>query len=159
MVKLNDTKISKLKWDESKRTASGKVPQFQWVGDAEVGGLHLRIYPPKANGRSGKVFWLKYGSSVDRHIYRIGAWGEWTLADARDEARKIRKGFYDRGIDPNRAKQKRIQDANGRLTVEELVEAYFQEKAPVWADSYTSNNRGHADVLSRRSGGYSSAVL
>ena len=154
MAKLNDNKVSNLTWDESKRTASGRIPMFQQHNDPEVGGLHVRVYPPKVGtGRSNKVFYLKYGPSVDRRIYRIGAWGEWTLADARDEARKIRKGFYDRGIDPNRAKQKRIQDAKERLTVGELVEAYFQEKAPAWADSYRSNNRGHAKHLVAACGG------
>ena len=148
MGKLNETKIANLPWDESKRTASGRIPMFQQHNDAEVGGLHVRVYPPKVStGRSNKVFYLKYGASVDRRIYRIGAWGDWTLADARDEARKIRKDFYDRGIDPNRAKQKRIQDAKRRLTVAELVEAYLQEKDPAWADSYTRNNRGHAKRL------------
>jgi len=39
MAKLHDTKIGKLKWDKSRRTRTGKVPQFQSVNDPEVGGL------------------------------------------------------------------------------------------------------------------------
>jgi integrase len=148
MAKLNDTEISKLKWDETKRTASGRVPLFQHHNDVEVGGLHIRIYPPKAGtGRSGKVFYVKFGSAVNRSSYRIGAWGEWTLADARVEARRICKDFFDSGVNPIKAKQKRIHDAKGRLTVEELTGVYLREREPVWSGSYTRNNRLHAKRL------------
>ena len=130
------------------------MPQVQFEDDPEVGGLHLRIYPPKANGRSNKVFYLMYGSSVDRKVYRIGAWGEWTLAEARDEARKIRRAFYDHGVDPTRAKKKRIQTGKSRLTVEELVDEYLKAKEAVWADSYmTSNKKVHAKRIVDAYGG------
>jgi integrase len=145
MAKLNDTNIGKLRWDASKRTQSGKVPQFQWESDTEIGGLHVRIYPPKANGQSSKVFYLKYG--VGRDIYRIGSWGEWTLEAARSEARKLRRNFYDHGVDPNKSKQNRIRDAKARLTVEQLVEAYQTAKEGVWKDSYTANNNLHGRRL------------
>jgi len=46
--------------------------------------------------------YLKYGAGRD--IYRIGSWGEWTLEAARSEARKLRRNFYDRGVDPNKSK-------------------------------------------------------
>ena len=156
---MNDTKISKLKWDASKRTQSGRVPQFQWVSDPEVGGLHIRIYPPKLDGRSNKVFYLKYGSSVDRLIYRIGSWGDWTLKEARDEARRLRKGFYDFGIDPNRAKQKRTQDAKARLTVAQLVDQFTAEKEGVWSPKYADNNRLHAKRLKETLGALYGADL
>ena len=95
-----------------------------------------------------------YGSSVDRKVYRIGAWGEWTLAEARDEARKIRRAFYDHGVDPTRAKKKRIQTGKSRLTVEELVDEYLKAKEAVWADSYmTSNKKVHAKRLVDAYGG------
>ena len=120
------------------------MPQFQWMDDAEVGGLHLRIYPPKAYGISNKVFYLKYGSSVERKVYRIGTWGELTLADARDEARRLRTAFYDLGVDPNRAKKERLRKAQARFTVKELCELYLEDRAPAWSDSYTASNRLHA---------------
>jgi integrase len=141
MAKLHDTKIGKLRWDASKRTQSGKVPQFQWESDTEIGGLHVRIYPPKANGQSNKVFYLKYG--VERDIYRIGSWPEWNLEEARREARKLRRNFYDHGVDPNKSKQERIRDAKDRLTVEQLVEAYQTAKEGVWEDSYMTSNKLH----------------
>ena len=142
MAKLNDTNIGKLRWDASKLTKFGNPPQFQAVSDTEVSGLSVRIYPPKLNGQSKKTFFLKYG--VRRDVYKIGAWGEWTLEQARDEARKLRRSFYDHGVDPNKSKKRRIRDEKARETVEQLVAAYLQEHEPAWSDSYTRNNRLHA---------------
>jgi len=156
MAKLNDTEIGKLRWDTSKRTRTGKVPGYQSVNDPEVGGLHLRILPPKATtGQSAKVFWLGYGPSTGRKFYRIGEFGNgsWSLKAARREARRLRSDFYDHGVDPNKSKRKRIRDAEARLTVGQLVEAYLQEHEPAWADSYTRNNRGHAKRLVAAHGG------
>ena len=119
MAKLNDTNIGKLRWDASKLTKFGNPPQFQAVSDTEVSGLSVRIYPPKLNGQSKKTFFLKYG--VRRDVYKIGAWGEWTLEQARDEARKLRRSFYDHGVDPNKSKKRRIRDEKARETVEQLV--------------------------------------
>jgi integrase len=151
MAKLNDTEIGKLKWDASKRTRTGKVPQFQWHDDPEIGGLHVRIYPPKANGQSNKVFYLKYGAGRD--IYRIGSFGEWRLEAARSEARKLRRNFYDRGVDPNKSRQKRIRDAKARLTVGKLVEAYQTAKKGGWQDSYIISNKLHGIRLNNAVGG------
>ena len=149
MAKLNDTEIGKLRWDASKRTRTGKVPGYQSVNDPEVGGLHLRIFPPKATtGQSAKVFYLGYGPSTGRKFYRIGQFGDgWSLEAARSEARKLRRNFYDHGVDPNKSKQKRIRDAKDRLTVEELVEAYQTAKEGVWAASYTASNKLHGTRL------------
>jgi integrase len=150
MAKLNDTEIGKLRWDASKRTRTGKVPGYQSVNDPEVGGLHLRIFPPKATtGQSAKVFYLGYGPSTGRKFYRIGQFGDgsWSLEAARREARKLRRNFYDHGVDPNKSKQKRIRDAKDRLTVGELVEAYQAAKEGVWASSYTASNKLHGTRL------------
>ena len=149
MAKLNDTEIGKLRWDASKRTRTGKVPGYQSVNDPEVGGLHLRIFPPKATtGQSAKVFYLGYGPSTGRKFYRIGQFGDgWSLEAARSEARKLRRNFYDHGVDPNKSKQKRIRDAKDRLTVEQLVEAYQTAKEGVWAASYTASNKLHGTRL------------
>ena len=148
MAKLNDTEIGKLRWDASKRNQSGKVPQFQWESDTEIGGLHIRIYPPKANGQSNKVFYLKYGPDVDRKVYRIGTWGEWTLEASRAEARRVRKDFHHKGVDPNQAKKKKVQQAKAKLTVKELVDEYLDaHPVPVWSVSYASANKGISEGL------------
>ena len=148
MAKLNDTEIGKRRWDESKRTRTEKVPGYQSVNDPEVGGLHLRIFPPKATtGQSAKVFYWGYGASTNRKFYKIGQFGEWSLEAARSEARRLRRNFYDHGVDPNKSKQKRIRDAKDRLTVEDLVEAYQAAKEGVWAASYTASNKLHGTRL------------
>ena len=148
MAKLNDTKISKLRWDASKRTKSGKVPQFQWESDTEIGGLHVRIYPPKANGQSNKVFYLKYGPDVARKVYRIGSWGDpWTLEYARDEAKGIRKAFLLKGMDPNQAKKQNLQQAKTSLTVSELLAKYFDEHVSLWSKKYLQSNTTYRRYL------------
>jgi hypothetical protein len=45
---MNEAKVSNLRWCEAKRAASGGVPLFRQHDDAEVGGLRMRIHPPKA---------------------------------------------------------------------------------------------------------------
>ena len=146
-MSLTDTKISKLKWDDSKRTPSGKIPQYQVVSDTDVKGLHLRIYPPTSSGKSTKTFYLKYGPSSKRMRYRIGAWGEWSLREARTEARRVRRAFYDHQIDPNQVKKQEVQEAKGRLTVRELAGAYLAEHESEWSPSYLSANRTHSRKL------------
>ena len=148
MARLNDTAISKLRWDTEKRTRSGGTPQFQAHYDAEVKGLHLRILPPDSNGRSSKIFWLKYGT--ERKVYRIGEFGEWSVSAARDEAQRIRREFYSYGTDPNQARQKRLkrereerEKEKGRLTVSRLFAAYMDEREVGWADTYRTTNRLH----------------
>ena len=148
MAKLNDTEIGKRRWDASKRTRTGKVPGYQSVNDPEVGGLHLRIFPPKdTTGQSAKVFYWGYGASTNRKFYKIGQFGEWSLEGARSEARRLRRNFYDHGVDPNKSKQKRIRDAKDRLTVEELVEAYQTAKEGEWRDTYMVSNKLHGSRL------------
>ena len=122
MATLTEAKIAKLKWDDSKRTRSGNVPKHQIHNDPDVSGHHIKLYPPKATGRSGKVFYLGYGPSTNRKFYKIGRWGDVTLEQARAEARKIRRALHRFGIDPNKAGRARIRVASRRLTDNQLVD-------------------------------------
>ena len=149
MAKLTESKIGKLKWDKSKPTSSGR----QIHNDEAVGGLHLRVLAPKDNGNSSKVFYVAYGPSHSRKLYRIGAWGEWTLNEAREKARAVRKAYYEDGEDPNQIKKQKIQSQRKRLTVRELVAQFLAEKRPVWSASYNKNNRRHGNVLIANVGG------
>ncbi len=149
MATLTEAKIAKLKWDDSKRTRSGNVPKHQIHNDPDVSGHHIKLYPPKATGRSGKVFYLGYGPSTHRKFYKIGRWGDVTLEQARAEARKIRGELHRFGIDPNKARRERIRVAKRRLTVKQLVDEDFQERSSGWSNSYTDGNRGFA----KRGGG------
>ena len=151
MAGLTEHKISKLKWDDSKLTRAGNRPKFQQHDDPEVPGHHIRLYPPKANGRSSKVFYLQYGPNVGRKVYRIGSWGDpWSLEDARNEAKRVRGAFLIRGLDPNEAKQQKIQEAKAALTVEQLVDRFFEaHPVPVWSAGYRGANRTHARKLTK----------
>ena len=148
MATLTEVKISKLKWDASRRTPSGNTPKHQIHNDPDVSGHHIKLYPPKANGRSSKVFYVGYGPSTNRKFYRIGLWGEWTLEASRAEARRVRKDFHHKGVDPNQAKKKKVQQAKAKLTVKELVDEYLDaHPVPVWSVSYASANKGHSRKL------------
>ena len=152
MATLTEAKIAKLKWDDSKRTRSGNAPKHQIHNDPDVSGHHIKLYPPKATGRSGKVFYLGYGPSTNRKFYKIGQWGDVTLEQARAEARKIRGELHRFGIDPNKARRERIQVAKRRLTVKQLVAEDFKERSPAWSNSYTDGNRGFAKRGGRAKG-------
>ncbi len=149
MARLTEHKILKLKWDDSKLTRAGNRPKFQQHDDSEVPGHHIRLYPPKANGRSNKVFYLKYGPNVGRKVYRIGSWGDpWSLEDARNEAKRVRGAFLIRGLDPNEAKKQVVQQAKAALTVEQLVDRFFEgHPVPVWSAGYRKANGTHARKL------------
>jgi tetratricopeptide (TPR) repeat protein len=152
METLTEANIVNLKWDDSKRTRSGNVPKHQIHNDPDVSGHHIKLYPPKATGRSGKVFYLGYGPSTNRKFYRIGQWGDVTLEQARAEARKIRAELHRFGIDPNKARRERIQVAKRRLTVKQLVAEDFKERSPAWSNNYTAGNRGFAKRGGRAKG-------
>ena len=152
MATLTEAKIAKLKWDDSKRTRSGNVPKHQIHNDPDVSGHHIKLYPPKATGRSGKVFYLGYGPSTNRKFYKIGRWGDVTLEQARAEARKIRRELHRFGIDPNKARRARIRVAKRRLTGKQLVDEDFKERSPVSSNSYTDGNRGLAKRGGRAKG-------
>ena len=143
MANLTEAKIGRLRWDPSKGTTSGR----QIHSDGVVKGLQLRVLAPKADGASTKVFYQAYGPSTNRKLYKVGEWGDITLVIARERARKIRRDFYEHGIDPNQARQQRLQKAQARLTVKELVEEYWDERASEWSPKYLINQRTHKGRL------------
>ena len=148
MANLTEAKIRKLSWDPSKGTTSGR----QIHSDGVVKGLQLRVLAPKANGRSTKVFYQAYGPSTNRKFYKVGEWGDITLEQARQTARKIRRDFYELGVDPNQARQQRLQTAQNRLTFTELIDAYFATKTPEWAPSTLRGSNAHRKRLVSRFG-------
>lgn len=148
MARLNDTDIAKLRWDDSRRTKSGRIPQYQGYSDGHVKGLYVRVYPPNSDGTSSKVWWLSYGTQ--RKSYKIGEWPAPNTKDARAEAQRIRELYYSHHIDPNEARRVRLQrereereKAKGRLTVSRLFAAYMDEREAGWAESYRTTNRLH----------------
>lgn len=147
MAKLTEARIARLKWDPTDLTKAGNSKKFQPHNDSEVGGHQIRVYPPKTNGQVNKVFWLVYGPATNRKGYRIGSWGEWTLEEARGKARKIRKDFYDLGIDPNKAKKEKAQNVKDRITVKQLAEDFREEHRSEWSLNYWKANRTHSGRL------------
>jgi len=148
MANLTEAKIQRLKWDSSKGTTSGR----QAHSDGVVKGLQLRVLAPKADGRSTKVFYQAYGPATNRKFYKVGEWGDITLDQARQTARKVRRDFYDLGIDPNQARQQRLQTAEDRLTFTELIDAYFVAKTPEWAPSTLAGSNTHRKRMVSRFG-------
>jgi integrase len=137
MANLTEAKIRKLKWDPTKGTTSGR----QIYSDGVVKGLQLRVLEPKTGGMSTKNFYQAFGPSTNRKFYKVGEWGDITLEQARSKARKVRRDFYERGIDPNAAKKRKVQQAQAKLTVKELVDKYLDaHPVPVWSASYASSN-------------------
>ena len=66
--------------------------RFLW--DSDIGGFALRI-----TSSGAKAFVIDYRSKRRQRRLTIGSYPDWTVAAARDEARKIRR-LVDRGIDP-----------------------------------------------------------
>ena len=154
MANLTEAKIQRLKWDPAKGTTSGR----QVHSDGVVKGLQLRVLAPKADGRSTKVFYQAYGPATNRKFYKVGEWGDITLDQARQTARKIRRDFYDLGVDPNQARQQRLQTAADRLTFTQLIDAYFVTKTSDpdprnrWAPSTLAGSNTHRKRLVSRFG-------
>ena len=66
--------------------------RFLW--DSDIGGFALRI-----TSSGAKAFVIDYRTKRRQRRLTIGSYPDWTVAAARDEARKIRR-LVDRGIDP-----------------------------------------------------------
>lgn len=84
---------------------SGPKDQFLW--DDEVHGFGLKVTPAGA-----KLFVLQYrmgGRGSPARRYKIGDYGHWTPDGARDEAKRLRRDFVDKGTDPLSARDERRQ--------------------------------------------------
>lgn len=84
---------------------AGPKDQFLW--DEETPGFGLKVTPA-----GNKLFVLQYrmggrGSPVRR--YKIGDYGHWTPDGARDEAKRLRRDYVDKGVDPLSARDERRQ--------------------------------------------------
>jgi len=88
--KLTDTYISSLKTDK----------RIEIYDDTKgAGGLVLRATPT-----GHKSFAFRYWYQGQSRQYTIGRYGTWSLKDARDEVKELKK-LIDRGIDPVQRKQ------------------------------------------------------
>jgi hypothetical protein len=71
-----------------------------------VSGLGLRI---RQSGSRSFVLFYRFGGSLKK--YTIGNASDWTLDDARKEARKLRSKYLDQQQDPAAEKAKRVADS------------------------------------------------
>lgn len=95
---------------------------FLW--DDEVRGFGIKVTP-----QGNKSFLLQYrlgGRETPTRRYMIGAYGAWTPDEARDEAKRLRREFVDRGIDPVAEKASRVRAATA-FTVKSLADRFINE--------------------------------
>ena len=98
------------------------VPEgsWTWLGDEEVPGFGLRVYP---SGR--KVFHLRYRTRHGRQrMLKLGEYGVLTVQEARGQARKIKVRVLE-GRDPIAETDKARRDR----TVAEFGEVYLERHA------------------------------
>jgi integrase len=108
MPRLTDAVVKRLP-----KPVSGNRLTF----DDTVPGFAARI---TANGHRGFV--LNYERGGRQRRYTIGTFGDWTVADARAEARRLRQAI-DRGEDPMAAREA----ARAAPTMAELIERFTAE--------------------------------
>lgn len=95
--------------------------RWRWIGDGEVPGFGVKIY-----GSGRKVFAVRYRNAAGRtRMLTLGALGECTVQEARDEARDA-KADVRQGEDPQAIRQR---EAVRLATVRELMEAWLEEYA------------------------------
>ena len=94
--------------------------------DTEVKGFGARVFAPtKRHPAGARSFFLNYRVNRIERRYAIGVYPDWTVQQARDEARVLRKRV-DRGEDPTLDKREREEAP----TVRELAERYRDEHLP-----------------------------
>lgn len=93
------------------------------VYDDLVEGLAVRITP---TGHKSFVLRYRYGTGGKR--YTIGKYPDWSLAEARGEAKELKK-VLSRGLDPMEEKQKKKYDP-GPKSFRELAETYKEFHLP-----------------------------
>jgi len=127
------TKITKSFIDQ---LIPSKSPQFIW--DSDISGFGLKLNPS-----GSKVFILQYRIAEPTKAmhtapirYTIGKYGTYTLAQARDEAKKL-LGKVAEGIDP-RDQKKAVIEAKKRVVEDERIvnEMAFDRLAIRWLEYY-----------------------
>ena len=106
-TKLTDTYVASLKPDK----------RIEIYDDTKgAGGLVLRATPT-----GHKSFAFRYWYQGQSKQYTIGTYGTWSLKDARDEVKQLKK-LIDKGIDPVQRKQ--TERETRLMTFGEVIERY-----------------------------------
>ena len=116
--KLTDTYVSNLKTDK----------RIEIYDDTKgAGGLVLRATPT-----GHKSFAFRYWYQGQSKQYTIGTYGTWSLKDARDELKELKK-LIDKGIDPVQRKQ--TERETRLMTFGEVIERYKADHLPTLRES------------------------
>lgn len=116
---------------------AGKAASFLW--DAKTKGLGI-----KASAGGSKNFVLESRLETGATVrLTVGSTKAWTLAAARDEARRLQT-MIDQGIDPRQEKRERIAQAEVKreeakriaAPAMEAWQAYIAARAPRWSESH-----------------------
>ena len=134
--KLTDTYVSNLKTDK----------RIEIYDDTKgAGGLVLRATPT-----GHKSFAYRYWYQGQSKQYTIGTYGTWSLKDARDEVKQLKK-LIDKGIDPVQRKQ--TEREIRPKTLAESIAYYKETHLPGLKVSTQNDYSGRLKVMEKELGG------
>ena len=111
------------------------------IYDTEVKGFGVRVFAPTDRHPQGaRSFFLNYRANRRERRYAIGRYPDWTVQEARQEAKELRKRV-DKGEDPTLEKRTR-QEAP---TIKELAERYREEHLPKKAEKSQHDDWTHIE--------------
>ncbi|MBT3508222.1 MAG: tyrosine-type recombinase/integrase [Nitrospina sp.] len=133
-MRLTKKKIDGFKY-EGKPLEKGFSRDVRW--DDEISGFGCRVYPSEVTGKNRKSFIISYRSNGRKRLLTIGAYGVFTLEQARSKARS-HLGKVEDGHDPLEAKKIETQEH----TFRELSVAYMERHAKIHKKTWrTDENR------------------
>jgi integrase len=104
---------------------------------ADGGGLYLQVAKSPERGRTTKAWIFRYMLDGRARHMGLGSIDDFTLAEARERARKARQQIAD-GIDPIQVKQDqrtaRLLERAKQMTFQECAEAYMAAKGGKWTN-------------------------
>lgn len=106
------------------------------IWDSETTGFGVRVFAPTSRHPQGaRSFFINYRVGGRERRFKIGAYPEWSVEAARNEAKELRRRI-DRGEDPASEKRERREAP----TVADLAERYRAEHLPKKAERSQAND-------------------
>jgi len=97
------------------------------AGNVITWDTEVKRFGARVTARGARAFCLEYPFAGRERLMTIGSFPEWTVAQARQEAKKLRRDI-DRGIDPLEEREK--ARATPTKTVAEVLDLFMQRYAP-----------------------------
>lgn len=122
---------------ESAPLPQGEAKVWTWLGDAEVRGFGVKLYAGGA-----RVFALRYRTRAgSSRMLTLGAFGDLTVQEARDIARKEKVRVLD-GADPQAERQEERRRKDGGVsTVRDLMGRWLEDHAKVHRRGWREDKR------------------